>query len=194
VLKDLKPALALLVVLSVLTGFAYPLAVTGFASLVFPHRAGGSLIVRDGRIVGSELLGQPFSSQGWFWSRPSSTSPPYDSGASAGSNLGPMNPSLSQRMTADVARLRASGGIGGIPVDLVTASGSGLDPDISPAAALYQAPRVARERGLPPERVLALVRGQIEGRQLGFLGEPRVNVVRLNLALDALARGEPSRR
>ncbi len=176
-----------------LTGLAYPLVVTGLAQVFFPGRANGSLLERDGKVLGSELVGQTFSTAGYFWTRPSATA--YNGGASSGSTLGPTNPALSDRVARTVEPLRATHGeaAGGIPVDLATASGSGLDPHISPAAALYQVPRIARARGLPEEAVLGLVRAHIEGRQLGFLGEPRVNVLRLNLALDELARPKAGR-
>jgi K+-transporting ATPase ATPase C chain len=183
----LKPALLALFWLSVLTGLVYPLAVTGLAQVLFPHQANGSLIVREGRVVGSELIGQRFEGAGYFWSRPSATGPAYNGGASSGSNLGPTNPALAERVTATVAALRAAHGDGPIPVDLATASGSGLDPHISPAAALYQVARVARERDLPETEVARLVAEHTAPRQLGVLGEPRVAVLELNLALDRLA-------
>src|SRR5262245_4139124 len=186
--RDAGAAVRLLLVFTVLTGLAYPLALTGLAQVLFPHRANGSLITHDGRIVGSELIGQPFAGATYFWSRPSATTPAYNGGSSTGSNLGPTNPALADRVAAEVKTLRESHGDGTIPVDLATASGSGLDPHISPAAALYQAPRVARARGLPAQSVEDLVKRHIEGRQLGFLGEPRVNVLQLNLALDDLAK------
>lgn len=184
VLSQAKPAILLLLVLTVVTGLAYPLAVTGLAQFLFPHQADGSLIERGGRVVGSELIGQSFTGPGYFWSRPSATGPAYNGGASTGSNLGPSNPALHERVSATAKTLRDAHGSAPIPVDLATASGSGLDPHISPAAALYQAARVARERGVPESEVRGLVEQATEGRQLGFLGEPRVNVLRLNLALD----------
>jgi K+-transporting ATPase ATPase C chain len=184
--NQLKTATLMLVALTALTGVVYPLLVTGIGQLVFRSKANGSLIERDGEVVGSELIGQTFSSPAYFWSRPSAVS--YNGGGSAGSNLGPINPALSDRVTATVASLReAHGETGAIPVDLATASGSGLDPHISPAAALYQVARVATARGLNEEKVRNLVDEHTEGRQLGFLGEPRVNVLLLNLSLDALA-------
>ncbi len=183
-----KPALLLLLVMTVLTGLAYPLAVTGIAQLLLPRQANGSLISLDGKVLGSELVGQAFASPGYFWGRPSATVPPYNGGSSSGSNLGPSNAALHARVAATVELLRESSGTSAaIPVDLATASGSGLDPHISPAAALYQVARVARARGLDEARVRDLVTRHVEGRQLGLLGEPRVNVLRLNLALDALA-------
>lgn len=192
--NDLKPAALSVLLFTLLTGLAYPLAVTAVAQLLFPDRANGSRIERDGRIVGSELIGQPFSGPGRFWSRPSATAPAYHGGASSGSNLGPTNPALHARVEARVETLRAAHGDGAIPVDLATASGSGLDPHISPAAARYQVARVARELGLPVDAVERLVRAHTEPRAFGVLGEPRVNVLRLNLALDELARSAGSRR
>jgi K+-transporting ATPase ATPase C chain len=189
--SEIRPALVLLLVFTVLTGLAYPLVLTGVAKLVFPRQAEGSLIVRDGRAVGSRLVGQPFSDPRYFWGRLSATTPvPYDAAASAGSNLGPLNPALLGAARARIAALRAAdpGARGLVPVDLVTASGSGLDPHISPAAAEYQVVRVARARGLAPEVVRAIVRRHTEGRALRLLGEPRVNVLESNLALDDLAR------
>ncbi len=185
----LRPALVLFVLLSALTGLLYPLAVTGAAQAVFPDQAAGSLIERDGKVVGSRLIGQSFSDPGHFWGRPSATAPmAYNAAASGGSNQGPLNPALADAVKGRVAALRAAdpGNTAPVPVDLVTASASGLDPDISPAAANYQAARVARARGLPPEQVAALVERHTEAPLGGFLGEPRVNVLALNLALDAM--------
>ncbi|WP_376793470.1 potassium-transporting ATPase subunit KdpC [Thermoflexus sp.] len=184
---QLRAAIVILAALTLLTGLIYPLVVTGIAQTVFPYQANGSLILRDGRPVGSELIGQPFTDPKYFWSRPSATpSFPYNAAASGGSNLGPTNPALIEAVRRRVEALRAVDPENPqpIPVDLVTASGSGLDPHISVAAALYQVPRVARARGLPEEQVRALVEGYIEGRLFGILGEPRVNVLQLNLALD----------
>jgi K+-transporting ATPase ATPase C chain len=185
----LRPAVVLFALLALLTGVAYPLLVTGVAQAAFPERANGSLVSVDGQVRGSHLIGQPFSAPGYFWGRPSATLPsPYDASASAGSNLGPTNPALLAAVRDRVAALRAAdpGNLSPVPVDLVTASGSGLDPDISLAAALYQAPRVARARGLDEDRLRVLVARHAQRRQLGVLGEPRVNVLELNLALEAL--------
>jgi K+-transporting ATPase ATPase C chain len=186
---QIRPAIVMLVLLTIITGLAYPLAVTGMAQVLFPHQANGSLIVKDGQVAGSELIGQPFGDPRYFWGRPSATAPfPYNAAASAGSNLGPSNPALAEAVKARIDALRAAdpGNTRPVPVDLVTASASGLDPHISVAAALYQVPRVARERGLTEREVEALVRQFTAGRQLGVLGEPRVNVLNLNLALDAV--------
>ena len=190
--QELRPAILVLVVLTIVTGVAYPLLITGVAQLVFPREANGSLIEHDGKLVGSTLIGQPFSDPKYFWSRPSATAPvPYNAGASSGSNQGPLNPALADAVKARVEALKAAdpAQTKPIPVDLVTASASGLDPHISPAAAQYQVPRVARVRGLPEEKVRTLVAQHTQGRQLGILGEPRVNVLELNLALDAVAHG-----
>jgi K+-transporting ATPase ATPase C chain len=185
----LRPPLMIFLTLSILTGILYPLLVTGVAQLLFPVQANGSLISREGKPIGSELIGQPFDDPKYFWGRLSATPDfPYNSASSSGSNLGPSNPALVEAVKARVEVLQKAdpGNSSPIPVDLVTSSGSGLDPHISPAAASYQAPRVARVRGLSEERVRYLVDQFTEPRQWGFLGEPRVNVLRLNLALDGL--------
>ena len=188
--KHLKPAVILFVLLSVLTGVIYPLVVTGLAQLLFPAQANGSLIKDSAdKPTGSRLIGQPFGNPGHFWGRPSATGPfPYNAGASSGSNLGPTNPALIDAVKARIQALTAADpdNKAPIPVDLVTASGSGLDPHLSPAAADYQINRVAKARNMKPEKLRALVAANTESRQWGFLGEPRVNVLTLNLALDAM--------
>ena len=187
----LRPAIVLFALLSALTGLIYPMAVTGTAKAVFPKEAAGSLVVRDGTTVGSKLIGQNFSDPKHFWGRPSATAPqPYNASASGGSNQGPLNPALADAIKARVEALRAAdpGNTVPVPVDLVTASASGLDPDISPAAARYQAARVARVRGVPVEQINALIEKNTQGALWGLLGEPRVNVLALNLALDASVR------
>ena len=179
-------AIRMLVVMTVITGVAYPLIVTGIAQIAFKREANGSLIHKEGKVVGSALIGQQFSDPKYFWGRPSATSPmPYNGAASSGSNQGSTNPALKEAVEA---RIKEHGGKTPVPADLVTASGSGLDPHISPAAAEYQIERVARTRGVAPSQIRTLVAEHTEGRQLGVLGEPRVNVLRLNLALDAARR------
>lgn len=183
----IRPALTLLLVFTVVLGLVYPAVITGISRVVFPAQASGSLVHDGDRIVGSSLIGQPFDDPRYFWGRPSATGPvPYNAAASTGSNQGPMNPALSDAVKARIGALRAAdpGNDAPIPIDLVTASGSGLDPHISPAAAYYQAGRVARARGISEEHVRSLVDRSIEGRTLGLIGEPRVNVLLLNLALD----------
>jgi K+-transporting ATPase ATPase C chain len=195
-LKQIRPALILLIALTVVTGLIYPLAVTGLAGVMFPDQANGSLIVRNGQVIGAALIGQNFTEDKYFHGRPSATTAPdpkdasktvpapYNAANSGGSNLGPTSKALAERVKADAEKLKEENPSQPVPVDLVTTSGSGLDPDISPNAALFQVPRVARARGLPEDRVRALVVAQTEGRLMGWLGEPRVNVLRLNLALD----------
>jgi K+-transporting ATPase ATPase C chain len=186
-----RPAFVTFAVLTALTGVAYPLAVTGLGQALFAEEAAGSLIHRDGKPIGSSLIGQAFSDPKYVWGRPSATAPqPNNASASGGSNLGPLNPALVEAVKGRIAALRAAdpGNTAPVPVDLVTASGSGLDPELSVAGALFQAARVARARGLSPKQVQDLVAQHTEGRWLGVLGEPRINVLRLNLALDALPR------
>jgi len=188
--NHLKSSFTMLVYMTVITGLIYPVVVTAVAQAFLSKPANGSLIVKDGKPIGSELIGQPFSNPKYFWSRPSATGPyPYNASSSSGSNQGPINPALTDAVAARIKALRDAdpGNTAPVPVDLVTASGSGLDPQISPAAAYYQAGRVARVRGIDPNRVRALVAENTTGRQFGILGEPRVNVLKLNLALDALA-------
>lgn len=192
-LRHLRPALVFLGLFTLLTGALYPLLVTAAAQTIFPHQANGSLVERNGVIIGSELIGQPFDDPAYFWGRPSLTQPyPYNAAASAGSAIAPSNPVLTERVAARIATLEMAdpANTQPIPVDLVTASGSGLDPHISLAAAEYQIERVARARGLATAVVRQLITEHTEGRAFGILGEPRVNVLRLNLALDALAAGD----
>ncbi len=196
-LQALKPALLLLLVLTALTGGAYPALVTVLAQALFPAQANGSLLIQDARPVGSRLIGQPFSDPRYFWGRPSATAPmPYNAAASSGANLGPLNPALETAVRARIDALHASdpGQTAPIPVDLVTSSASGLDPHLSPAAALWQAPRVARLRGLSEAQVQALITAHTEGRTWGFLGEPRVNVLTLNWALRQAQRPDQTQQ
>ena len=197
-LKEIRPAIVLVVLLTAITGVAYPLAMTGIAEVIFPYQAQGSLIEKDGKVVGSQLIGQTFADDKYFHGRPSATTgpdpqdssktvpAPYNAANSMGSNLGPTNKALIERVRGDMERAKAENGPAQVPVDLVTTSASGLDPDISPEGALFQVTRVARARGLPEDRVSRLVNDHTQGRTLGFLGDPRVNVLALNLALDRL--------
>lgn len=197
-LKEIRPAIVLVVALAIITGLVYPLVMTGIAGVLFPIQAQGSLIEKDGKVIGSALIGQAFADDKYFHGRPSATNvpdpkdstktvdAPYNASNSMGSNLGPTSKTLADRVKGDVAKLKAENPNAPVPVDLVTTSGSGLDPDISPAAALFQVTRVSKTRNLPEASVRALVEAQTEGRWLTLLGEPHVNVLRLNLALDAL--------
>jgi potassium-transporting ATPase KdpC subunit len=200
-LREIRPAIVILVALTLVTGLAYPLAITGIAQIVFPRQAQGSMIERDGHVVGSALIGQTFADDKYFHGRPSATTAPdpkdstktvaapYNAANSGGSNLGPSNKALIDRVQGDLAKLKQENPAAPVPLDLVTSSASGLDPDISPEAAQFQVPRIAKARNLPENRVRELVADQTEGRFLGLLGEPRVNVLLLNLALDRLTSG-----
>jgi K+-transporting ATPase ATPase C chain len=198
-LKEIRPAIIILVLLTLITGLAYPLAMTAIAGVIFPRQAAGSLIERDGKVVGSALIGQEFKDDKYFHGRPSATTTadpadatktvpaPYNAANSGGSNLGPTSKALNDRVKEDVDKLKAENSSGPVPIDLVTTSGSGLDPDISPEGALFQVPRVAKARNMPEDRVRQLVTENTAGRLAGLFGEPRVNVLELNLALDAAA-------
>jgi len=200
-LREIRPAIVVLVALTLITGLVYPLAMTGIAQVIFPYRAQGSLIERDGKVVGSELIGQQFTSDKYFHGRPSATTAPdpadpnktvaapYNAANSGGSNLGPSNKALIDRVRGDIDKLKQENPSAPVPADLVTTSASGLDPEISPAAAYFQVPRVAKARNLAEDRLRQLVSDHIEGRFLSLLGEPRVNVLLLNLALDQLSAG-----
>jgi potassium-transporting ATPase KdpC subunit len=200
-LREIRPAIVVLVALTLITGLVYPLVITGIAQVAFPSQANGSMIERDGKVIGSALIGQDFESDKYFHGRPSATTAPdpkdatktvpapYNAANSGGSNLGPSNKALVDRVKGDLAKLQKENPGTPVPVDLVTTSASGLDPDISPAAALFQVPRVAKARNVPEERVRQLVEDNMEGRLFGLLGEPRVNVLKLNIALDHLSAG-----
>jgi K+-transporting ATPase ATPase C chain len=188
-LKQIRPALLMTLLFTILTGLAYPLAMTGLGQMLFPHQANGSLVEKNGQVIGSELIGQNFTTTKYFHGRPSATTTPYDAANTTGSNYGPTSKALIARVRTDAAALHAENPTAPVPVDLVTSSASGLDPDITPAAALFQVPRVAKTRGLSQAAVRQLVESHIDGRLWGFVGEPRVNVLKLNMALDTMQSG-----